>query len=86
MTTVGYGDVSPVTALGRFLASCVMVLGYGVIAVPVGIVSTDVAHTVEAFRKRMTCPACQARGHMADSHFCRLCGSSLESRPAAVSE
>jgi voltage-gated potassium channel len=77
LTTVGYGDVVPVSTAGRMLASLVMVLGYGVIAVPVGIVSSDIAQTVEAYRKRLVCPACEARGHASDSRFCRRCGSPL---------
>ena len=77
LTTVGYGDVVPTSTAGRVLASIVMVLGYGVIAVPVGIVSSDIAQTVEAFRKRIFCPECGARGHGSDSRFCRICAAEL---------
>ncbi|MBK6921290.1 MAG: ion transporter [Deltaproteobacteria bacterium] len=77
LTTVGYGDVVPTSIPGRMLASLVMVLGYGVIAVPVGIVSSDIAQTVEAYRKRLVCSSCEARGHAADSRFCRRCGAPL---------
>jgi len=77
LTTVGYGDVVPTTVAGRTLAAVVMVLGYGVIAVPVGIVSSDIAQTVEAFRRRLECPECGARGHSPDSRYCRVCGGEL---------
>lgn len=77
LTTVGYGDVVPTSTAGRMLASLVMVLGYGVIAVPVGIVSSDIAQTVEAYRKRLVCNACDARGHVSDSRFCRMCAAPL---------
>lgn len=78
LTTVGYGDVVPQSTVGRMIASLVMVLGYGVIAVPVGIVSSDIAQTVEAYRKRRVCTACSARGHAADSRYCRMCAAPLE--------
>lgn len=81
LTTVGYGDVVPVSTAGRMLASLVMVLGYGVIAVPVGIVSSDIAQTIEAYRKRLVCPSCDARGHASDSLYCRKCAA-----PLAVAE
>jgi voltage-gated potassium channel len=77
LTTVGYGDVVPVSTLGRMIASLVMVLGYGVIAVPVGIVSSDIAQTVEAYRKRLVCLACGSRGHSSDSKYCRMCAMPL---------
>lgn len=77
LTTVGYGDVVPQSTWGRVLASVTMVLGYGVIAVPIGIVSSDVAETVEAHRRGRTCPECGVRGHTGDSRYCRICGSLL---------
>lgn len=77
LTTVGYGDVVPRTTVGQLIASVVMVLGYGVVAIPVGIVSSDIAQSVEAFRRRLECPRCEVRGHAADSRFCRKCGYEL---------
>jgi voltage-gated potassium channel len=77
LTTVGYGDVIPRSTIGQVIASVVMVLGYGVVAIPVGIVSSDIAQTVEANRRRLECPRCEARGHAADSRFCRKCGYEL---------
>lgn len=77
LTTVGYGDVVPRTTAGQLIASVVMVLGYGVVAIPVGIVSSDIAQSVEAYRRRLECPRCDVRGHAADSRFCRKCGYEL---------
>lgn len=79
MTTVGYGDLAPETALGKLLAACVMVLGYGIIAVPTGIVTAEIVQTVASNRPITTrhCPACQTEGHLYDSTYCRDCGEEL---------
>ena len=80
MTTVGYGDVVPQTALGKFVASVVMLLGYGVIAVPTGIVSAEIAF---AHRNEPTslfprkCPSCDCSDHDLDARYCKLCASKL---------
>lgn len=78
ITTVGYGDISPVTPLGKFIASLMMFIGYGIIAVPTGIITTDMAMAV---RKRKhgheTCPGCGKEGHDSDAKFCKYCGSVL---------
>ena len=79
LTTVGYGDFAPSTNLGRFAASLVMILGYGIIAVPTGIVTTEL---VNAARGRddisgQACPGCSAEGHRAGARFCFSCGSAL---------
>jgi voltage-gated potassium channel len=78
ITTVGYGDISPVTALGKFIASIMMFIGYGIIAVPTGIITTDMAMAVR--NKKLgheACPACGKEGHDNDAKFCKHCGSSL---------
>lgn len=77
MTTVGYGDLAPMTTLGRLLASLVMLIGYGIIAVPTGIV------TVEMVRARadavdVRCASCQRYGHDEDALFCKYCGNTLK--------
>lgn len=79
MTTVGYGDLAPQTALGKMLAACVMVLGYGIIAVPTGIVTAEIVETVSGSRDITTrsCPACLSEGHMYESRYCRDCGEKL---------
>lgn len=82
MTTVGYGDIAPQTVLGQLLASILMVLGYGVIAVPTGIVSVELA-AAERRHLHMTittqcCPECAAEGHDPDARHCKFCGAALE--------
>jgi voltage-gated potassium channel len=77
MTTVGYGDIAPATVLGKILASVVMILGYGIIAVPTGIVTVELA---SAGRKKVTtqsCPQCATDIHDPDANFCRICGARL---------
>jgi len=78
ITTVGYGDISPVTPLGKFIASIVMFIGYGIIAVPTGIITTDIALAVRNKKHgHETCPGCGREGHDGDAKFCKYCGSSL---------
>ena len=78
LTTVGYGDLSPRTPFGQMLAATVMILGYGIIAVPTGIVTVELA---QAARRReitgQSCPSCSAEGHDADALFCKYCGAKL---------
>lgn len=75
LTTVGYGDISPETPLGQFLASIVMVMGYGIIAVPTGIVTSEM--TMAAWRDSRSCKNCGQRGHDRDASYCRSCGDGL---------
>jgi voltage-gated potassium channel len=78
MTTVGYGDMAPETALGKALASVIMILGYGIIAVPTGIVSVELAGVARG--KTVTgraCPGCGGHGHDADAKHCKFCGTAL---------
>jgi voltage-gated potassium channel len=78
LTTVGYGDLAPQTPLGKLLASLVMIMGYGIIAVPTGIVTSELALAArDAGVKEHACPACGAGGHLADASFCRKCGAAL---------
>ncbi|MBT3243346.1 MAG: ion transporter [Bacteroidetes bacterium] len=77
LTTVGYGDIAPHTVLGQLLASLVMIMGYGIIAVPTGIVTAQVMS--EKYSNPMkSCPDCNDDNHPADAAFCKSCGSSLE--------
>ena len=74
LTTVGYGDIAPETPLGRFVAGLVMILGYGVIAVPTGIVTVELA----AGRGRgRVCSRCNVEGHEPDAKYCKYCGEHL---------
>lgn len=78
ITTVGYGDISPITPLGKFVASVVMLIGYAIIAVPTGIITHDIAIAARQ-KKEMpeSCPSCSREGHDSDALFCKYCGSSL---------
>jgi len=79
MTTVGFGDIAPVTTAGRFLASLLMLLGYGIIAIPTGIVTSEIVRASALGRMVSTqaCPSCGAEGHDADAVHCKYCGHSL---------
>ena len=77
MTTVGYGDLSPHTALGKALASCVMILGYAIIAVPTGIVTVEMSHAMRRGVSTRACPRCSAEGHEHDAFYCKYCGARL---------
>ncbi len=74
MTTVGYGDISPVTPAGKTLASLVMILGYGIIAVPTGIVTAELTSRRDAKGRTVVCPECATDDHDADAKFCKHCG------------
>jgi voltage-gated potassium channel len=80
MTTVGYGDMAPVTTSGKVLASIVMILGYSIIAVPTGIVTAEIVEGAAASRRITTrsCPNCLSEGHDRGATYCKDCGASLE--------
>ena len=78
LTTVGYGDVAPVTPLGQGLAAVIMIMGYGIIAVPTGIVSVELAQASRAVKAELRCPGCGLDAHETDARFCRLCGEVLK--------
>jgi voltage-gated potassium channel len=78
ITTVGYGDLVPHTEIGRALASIVMLIGWGILAVPTGIVTAEM--TAQRFTKPSTvaaCSACGSTGHESDAVYCRVCGAHL---------
>ncbi len=77
MTTVGYGDISPVTPLGKALAACMMILGYCMIIVPTGIVTSELAHASGKGVSTQVCPECMAEGHDTDARHCKYCGNKL---------
>jgi voltage-gated potassium channel len=78
ITTVGFGDVAPKTDLGRFIASCMMLMGWGILAVPTGIVTSEM--TAQRFARQvraLKCSRCLAENLDADSQFCKHCGNPL---------
>ena len=78
MTTVGYGDLVPLTLAGKTLASIVMVLGYSVIAVPTGIVTAEIVENAVVGRiSTRCCPECTSEGHLTQARFCKDCGAPL---------
>jgi voltage-gated potassium channel len=80
MTTVGYGDMAPITVSGKVLASFVMIMGYSIIAVPTGIVTAEIVETAAASRRITTrsCPNCLSEGHDRDATYCKDCAAPLE--------
>lgn len=85
MTTVGFGDITPKTDLGRLISSVVMLLGWGTLAVPTGIVTAEMAvrrQTAEPSYSPRACPSCQSEGHRQDARHCFLCGASLSADQA----
>jgi voltage-gated potassium channel len=75
MTTVGYGDIAPTTLLGKLLASVMMVLGYSLIVVPTGIVTSEAVRSTRAVTR--LCPRCARDGHDGDAVHCKFCGAVL---------
>lgn len=77
LTTVGYGDIAPATPIGQALAAVVMIMGYGIIAVPTGIVTAELSQAKMRTVTTQACPHCSAEGHDADALFCKRCGEKL---------
>lgn len=77
VTTVGYGDITPHTALGQGIAAMAMLTGYAIIAVPTGIISAELINEMNKGRAHVRCSNCERSGHENDSRFCRFCGSPL---------
>jgi voltage-gated potassium channel len=77
LTTVGFGDITPITTLGKFIASFVMIMGYGIIAVPTGIVTFEIASSIRSVQEKRVCDHCGHRAHDADANYCKSCGEKL---------
>jgi voltage-gated potassium channel len=78
LTTVGYGDISPGTPLGKFIASLIMICGYGIIAVPTGIITTEMALKAGMGPSdNRACSNCSKEGHDYNAAFCKFCGEKL---------
>ena len=86
VTTVGYGDVTPATSIGRFFASVMMLLGWGILAVPTGIVGAEISRGAgtRARMKGVECRMCGENRHEEDARFCRRCGTRLAPTAAAA--
>ena len=79
LTTVGYGDIAPITALGQFIASLIMILGYGIIAVPTGIVTSEMTKSERKLipNNSQVCANCNESYHQDDAEYCHKCGHKL---------
>ncbi|MEE9404518.1 MAG: ion transporter [Algisphaera sp.] len=76
MTTVGYGDISPITVPGKFIAATMMVFGYSLLIVPTGIISAEMASGARHHNTE-SCPHCIKEGHAPKARFCDRCGGGL---------
>ncbi|HCD27903.1 MAG TPA: ion transporter [Gammaproteobacteria bacterium] len=86
MTTVGYGDVTPTSAIGQALAAFIMIMGYGIIAVPTGIVTIELNEATRRQANTKTCSSCAVEGHIREASYCWRCGASLYPRRDPESE
>ena len=77
LTTVGYGNIVPMTIFGKIVASFIMILGYGIIAVPTGIVTAEFSRKRKEKVNTQVCPDCTAEGHEMEAKFCNKCGAEL---------
>jgi voltage-gated potassium channel len=77
LTTVGYGDIAPITVLGKFIAGCIMIIGYAIIAVPTGIVTSELVKESRRPTNTRVCPSCLEEGHEEDARFCKFCGKPM---------
>ena len=79
LTTVGYGDIAPQTPIGQAVAAFIMVMGYGIIAVPTGIYSAELIKTFKSDKiNNEACPECGEDGHDYDAEYCKYCGHVLD--------
>lgn len=77
VTTVGYGDIVPHTAFGRFLASLLILVGYSVIAIPTGILTAQMTQELQKKSALRSCLRCHQDEHESDAHYCKICGEHL---------
>ncbi|HCB0178990.1 TPA: ion transporter [Klebsiella pneumoniae] len=77
ITTVGYGDITPHTPLGRILASILILIGYSIIAIPTGLITTHMTSALNRRRQQRLCPQCQQGDHDDNARFCHACGHAL---------
>lgn len=79
LTTVGFGDITPITPFGKFIASAIMLMGYAIIALPTGIVTAELSSQKSKRKKSeaVACPTCHSEKHDKDAFHCKYCGSKL---------
>ncbi|CAH7240298.1 putative Potassium voltage-gated channel subfamily KQT; potassium channel, VIC family [Vibrio chagasii] len=77
ITTVGYGDMVPQTAIGKAIASLTMLLGYSILAVPTGIITAELSNEMNSHKELVKCPNCNRAGHDSDAIYCKHCASEL---------
>ncbi len=77
LTTVGFGDIAPQTPLGQFISSIIMILGYAIIAIPTGIVSSEMTKNSKDENNTQACPNCLKEKHKNNAIYCYNCGSIL---------
>lgn len=77
ITTVGYGDMVPQTAIGKAIASLTMLLGYSILAVPTGIITAELSNEMNSHKELVKCPNCNRSGHDSDAIYCKHCASEL---------
>jgi len=81
LTTVGYGDITPATPLGQALSALIMIMGYAIIAVPTGIITTEMVRLnrqeTDDVSQTKKCPDCKKPGHSTDAQYCKYCGEKL---------
>ncbi|MCK0131257.1 ion transporter [Flavobacteriaceae bacterium F08102] len=77
LTTVGYGDIAPVTAVGQFIATIIMVMGYGIIAIPTGMVTAEYVKKERVHMNTQVCQKCNTNDHRDGANFCYKCGHNL---------
>lgn len=77
MTTVGFGDIVPKSFAGKFLSSCLIMLGYSLIIVPTGFISAEVIESKRKLLSARACASCVSEGHDSDAKFCKYCGDPL---------
>ncbi len=78
LTTVGYGDIAPLTPIGQNISSFIMLIGYSIIAVPTGIVTTELAFSKSGFKNKTTCAVCDKDDLIKGSLYCRHCGAKID--------
>ncbi|KYH28089.1 MULTISPECIES: ion transporter [Clostridium] len=77
VSTVGYGDISPKTAMGKVISSLLIIIGYGILAVPTGIISSELTNASKRHRKGKVCPRCHHKSYSRNDKFCSKCGTAF---------